>query len=369
MNKLKEGFGKQINSKMLWTTLIIGSIIIIATTIIASVIAINKSKVIFASINPKELEEIQKNIVESGNLTDTSKMTEEELQKLNEKEFEEAQKKEQKEDKNNTNNNTTKVPSNKYYIKVNYGAQVVNIYTYDKNGKYTVPVKAFVCSTGIETPKSGIYRIPAKMIWCKMIGDVYAHYVSQIVGNILFHSVPYLEKRNDTLEYWAYDKLGKKDSLGCIRLTTRDALWIFNNCSVGTKVEFYASSNPGPFGKPTAQKISNSPGNLKNWDPTDPDVKNPWRTYKPSNDKNNTTNNTIVNNSVENNQSGKNEIIENTHQGNNTIKNNELENNEIKNNTTKENNETTNNEVQNNQIKNNEQSNKEEKNDMTSNQK
>ena len=175
----------------------------------------------------------QNNIEELVNLEDltsVSDKTEEELKKINEEELK------KEENKNNKTTNTTK-QKNKYYIKVNYKAQVVNVYTYDENGKYTIPVKAFVCSTGTETPTSGIYKIPAKIIWCYMFGDVYAHYCTQIVGNILFHSVPYLEKRNDTLEYWAYDKLGTKASMGCIRLTTKDAKWIFDTVSYGTQVE------------------------------------------------------------------------------------------------------------------------------------
>lgn len=46
----------------------------------------------------------------------------------------------------------------------------------------------------------------------------------------------------------------------------------------GTKVEFYTSSNPGPLGKPTAQKITEDE-EVRNWDPTDPDPNNPWRNY------------------------------------------------------------------------------------------
>ena len=150
----------------------------------------------------------------------------------NKKEIEEAEKKEQAKEEQKDNKTTSKPkPKNKYYIKVNYGAQVVNVYTYDKDGKYTVPVKAFVCSTGTETPRSGVYRIPAKITWCYMYGNVWGHYCSQIVGNILFHSVPYLERNNHTLEYWAYDQLGTKASMGCIRLTTRDAKWITYYCN------------------------------------------------------------------------------------------------------------------------------------------
>ena len=64
----------------------------------------------------------------------------------------------------------------------------------------------------------------------------------------------------------------------CIRLTVQDAKWIYDNCKPGTKVEFYEDSNPGPLGKPTAQKISEDE-TVRGWDPTDPDVNNPWRNY------------------------------------------------------------------------------------------
>lgn len=195
----------------------------------------------------------------------------EELQKINEKELEEAKKKEQK---------SEIIATPKYYIKVNYGAQVVTVYTKDANGKYTKPVKAMVCSTGTYTPTSGVYKTPNRFRWLDMIGDVYAQYCTQIVGDILFHSVPYLEKYNNgSLEYWAYDKLGTRASLGCIRLTCADAKWIYDNCQLGTQVEFYSSSNPGPLGKPSARKISNEPSYIRGWDPTDPASNNPWIKY------------------------------------------------------------------------------------------
>ena len=197
----------------------------------------------------------------------------EELQKLNEKELEEAKKKEEK-------NKEEIVVSPKYYIKVNYGAQVVTVYAKDSKGEYTKPVKAMVCSTGTYTPTSGVYKIPNKFRWLDMIGDVYAQYCTQIVGDILFHSVPYLEKyNNSSLEYWAYDQLGTRCSLGCVRLTCADAKWIYDNCKLGTQVEFYSSSTPGPLGKPTARKISSAPSNIRGWDPTDPADGNPWGKY------------------------------------------------------------------------------------------
>ena len=166
-----------------------------------------------------------------------------------------------------------------YYIKVNYQAQTVTVYGKDENGEYTKPVIAFVCSTGTDTPTSGVYPLKAKYRWINLKGNVYGQYSSRIVGSILFHSAYYYEKFNpSTLCYTGYDKLGTKASAGCIRLNVASAKWIYDNCPVGTKVEFYASSNPGPLGKPSSQKISSNEA-CRGWDPTDPDPANPWHTY------------------------------------------------------------------------------------------
>ena len=95
---------------------------------------------------------------------------------------------------NNTINNQTpskeKEEGNPYYIKVNYGAQVVTIYKKDSQGNYTNAIKAMVCSTGEYTPTSGVYKIKERWKWLGLEGDVYGQYATQIVGNILFHSVP-----------------------------------------------------------------------------------------------------------------------------------------------------------------------------------
>lgn len=170
----------------------------------------------------------------------------------------------------------------KYYIKVNCKSQTVNVYEKDENNKYSKPVKAMLCSTGVETPETGVYKITSfKQEWLGLQGNVYGQYCTQIVGNILFHSVPYIEKNNpSSLEYWEYDKLGEEASLGCIRLTVESAKWIFDNCETGTQVEFYSSEDPGPLGKPETQKISDYSEELKNWDPTDEKQENPWIIYK-----------------------------------------------------------------------------------------
>lgn len=190
----------------------------------------------------------------------------------------------------------------KYYIVVNYKSNVVTIYGKDSNNEYTVPIKAMICSTGTATPRSGVYKISNRYRWRVLFGGVYGQYSVRIVGNILFHSVPYLSQDNSTLEYWEYDKLGTSASAGCVRLTVADALWIYNNCGKGTQVEFTANSSD-PLGKPSAKKIS-SYTNLRGYDPTDPASNNPWKNANTSINKE--ANSINQNNNLNNNNTNTN---------------------------------------------------------------
>lgn len=226
--------------------------------------------------------------------------------------------------------------SAKYYLKVNYTANVVTAYTKDSSGQYTVAAKAMVCSTGKATPTSGVYKMSDKYRWHQLNGGVYGQYCSRITGHILFHSVPYATNSPDSLKYTAYDKLGTKASAGCIRLTVEDAMWIYSNCASGTYVEFYSSSNPGPLGKPTAQKISSNE-KCRNWDPTDPISKNPWHTYvepastkveEPKREVENNNQSEVVNNPEENTSNeNENESNNNNNSDNNNNQNNNSGNN------------------------------------------
>lgn len=245
---------------------------------------------------------------------------------------------------NSKNNNSNSKPDNssKYYIKVNCGANVVTIYTKDSEGNYTVPYKAMVCSTGTATPRylGGKYAIKSRWRWGALFGGVYGQYCVHIVDQILFHSVPYLDKSPDSLEYWEYDKLGTSASAGCIRLTVKDVKWIYNNIPTGTIVEFYSSSDPGPLGKPSAQKISGNE-ECRDWDPTDPSKGNPWVEYrkkqeeqeKAEKEKEDEKNKNNISNKIQNNTTTQNSTNKNT---NNTVKN------EIKNEATNENKNETN---------------------------
>ena len=170
---------------------------------------------------------------------------------------------------------------NQYYIVVNKQENVVTIYTKDEEGYYTKPLKSMICSTGIYTPQCSKYpketykTTGSKNRWNYLQRNVYGQYATQIVANILFHSVPYKRKDASSLEYWEYDLLGTKASVGCIRLTVEDAKWIYDNISAGTMVRFCEEDDVGPLGKPEAQKISDNE-ECRNWDPTDTAEGNPW---------------------------------------------------------------------------------------------
>lgn len=163
-----------------------------------------------------------------------------------------------------------------YLIRVNRQANCVTVYSKDSAGQYTVPVKAMICSVGLNggTPlENG--QITDKYDWRLLFGNVYGQYAVRFNGHIMFHSVPYMTTMKDSLKEGQYNLLGQPASLGCIRLSVADAKWIYDNCDRGTKVEVYDSADPGPLGRPVSIQID--PNSIhKGWDPTDPDPANPW---------------------------------------------------------------------------------------------
>ncbi len=167
-----------------------------------------------------------------------------------------------------------------YAIKVNRAMNTVTVYTLDENGQYTVPYKAMVCSTarpGHSTPL-GEYRLEAyRSEWRLMFDGTYGQYATCFYGNFLFHSICYADDFHDAMVLDSYNKLGEPASMGCVRLQTADAKWIFDNCGAGTPVTVYDDpDSPGPLGKPEPV-FDEIPAYLHNgWDPSDPAPGNPW---------------------------------------------------------------------------------------------
>lgn len=168
-----------------------------------------------------------------------------------------------------------------YAIKVNRAANTVTVYTLDEQGDYTVPVRAMVCSTarqGYTTPL-GSYRLAEfRSEWRLMLDGTYGQYATCFKGHYLFHSICYSAPEHDAMVRTAYNNLGEPASMGCVRLQTVDAKWIFDNCPAGTPVTVYDDAeDPGPLGKPEPLLDEISEEDYNGWDPTDPAPGNPWR--------------------------------------------------------------------------------------------
>lgn len=263
MNKRKK---KKINNKLI--------LIIIAILIVVCIIIFNKNKVGNTSVQTENYaSNEQSNVTENSTLENAlvQNVVTENIINQN-KIIENAIIKNEINEEKKAKYPTGKTP---YYIKVNYQENAVTVYKKDKNGYYSEPVKAMICSCGKSTPKSGVYKTSKGYEWGFLEGGTFGRYSTVIKGDILFHSVPYLKQTEDSLEYWEYDKLGTTASLGCVRLSVVDCKWIFDNIEAGTGVEFYADSNPGPLGKPIAKKISDNE-ECRNWDPTDESPNSPW---------------------------------------------------------------------------------------------
>lgn len=163
-----------------------------------------------------------------------------------------------------------------YVLKINRKQNVITAY------KNNVPVRVMLCSTGKNnaTPK-GTFYTQSKMRWHELDGPVWGQYCTRITGHYLFHSVYYRAYNNNRkLAINEYRKLGKQASHGCVRVTVEDAKWIYDNCSLGTKVVIYDSKDAGPLGKPSNIKVKTKSSGK--WDPTDTDPNNPHYKYRPT---------------------------------------------------------------------------------------
>ncbi|SDB33399.1 L,D-transpeptidase family protein [Eubacterium oxidoreducens] len=164
----------------------------------------------------------------------------------------------------------------KYYIKVNRTTNVVTVY----NASTNKAVKAMTCSCGGSNTPLGTFYTKAKYRWKLLDGPSYGQYSTRITGSVLFHSVWYYSQSKNSQSTVQYNKLGTTASHGCVRLTVKDAKWIYDNCSVGTKVIIFAgSSSDDPLGKPETMKVSTA--SRTGWDPTDPDSANPYNKKQP----------------------------------------------------------------------------------------
>lgn len=140
-----------------------------------------------------------------------------------------------------------------YYIRVNRKTNCVTVYKRNKRTGNYAPIKSMICSVGRNggTPCGTFPLREERYAWHLLFGDVYGRYAVRITGNILFHSVPYLEKDEKTLQWEEYQKLGNSVSDGCVRLEKEDAKWIYQHCRKGTIVKIFdGTKKDDPLGRP-----------------------------------------------------------------------------------------------------------------------
>ncbi len=89
---------------------------------------------------------------------------------------------------------------------------------------------------------------PDKYRWWELMGPCWGQWCTRITGGVLFHSVFYNSYQDpQSLSVSAYNKLGTTCSHGCIRLTSGDAKWIYDNCASGVKIVVYSKDGYEPF--------------------------------------------------------------------------------------------------------------------------
>ena len=155
-----------------------------------------------------------------------------------------------------------------YLIRINKQMNTTTIYAKDGANGYIIPYKVFLCSTGDDTPL-GTFKTPEKYRWRLMNSGVYCQYATRLGPglSILLHSIIYERPDINTLKPETYNFQGVVRSAGCIRFLSGDAKWIYDNCALGTTVEVYNSSVPGPYDRPAIEQTISMD---QHWDPTDP---------------------------------------------------------------------------------------------------
>lgn len=160
----------------------------------------------------------------------------------------------------------TKFPDNQtYQVVVDERWQIVMVYSQDKNGKYTIPVRYAICSTGSSsTPtRKGTFKVGvnnknkyAKVRFGEFTGqNCYAQYWTHITSRTFFHSLLYSKKNAATYTTTSYKNLGTRCSHGCVRLTVPDARWIFYHIGPGTTIIVRTGSSSDSAAKAIKNKL------------------------------------------------------------------------------------------------------------------
>ena len=130
-----------------------------------------------------------------------------------------------------------------YYIGVDLTNQIVTIYNTSDN---TI-ARQMLCSSGKnDSTVEGTFYMPEKgrlserseWTWYQPY-RAWVKFSTRIWHGYMFHSLPFLEKDESTMDEEAARELGTPTSHGCMRLRVDDARFIAQNCLKGTMVRIY----------------------------------------------------------------------------------------------------------------------------------
>ena len=125
-----------------------------------------------------------------------------------------------------------------YRVEVSIDRQEVEVWALNDQNGYDL-VQTFTCSTGLHdsTPR-GVYPNghPVNRWHYFKKFNCWAQYSFKIVDDIMFHSVIYGSKNENSLRRSSQRNLGSPASHGCVRLSVEDARWLFEHCQRGSVV-------------------------------------------------------------------------------------------------------------------------------------
>ena len=160
-------------------------------------------------------------------------------------------------------------PNCEYTAEVDRTNCIVTIYTsYPGTTEQNLPVCAFLCSPGRDSSPTdpGYWRTTARAgRWHELMGPSYGQFCTRIHGGELFHSVACGQANDHNLNPYEYNRLGTKQSHGCVRLCVRNAYWIYTFCEVGMLVHI-SDNLPMPLAPVFQPKMQSD----QRIDPTDP---------------------------------------------------------------------------------------------------
>lgn len=177
--------------------------------------------------------------------------------------------------KPNPNMNIRPIMDSKYYqLIVDKETQVTTVLRRDESGQYTIIDRQMLCSTGVP-PKTdaGTYKISMRRRWLSSPPkngrpQSYEQFAVCFNKPIWFHSTVFSKMDSNKMEPDSYQNLGQPVSAGCVRLSVRDAMWIYVNCPSGTVVKVVKSGGPTPI---CLEPLPELPAGAT-YDPTDPTI-------------------------------------------------------------------------------------------------